>query len=80
MKKLIMIALAIVMIVSLAACKGSENGNNRTNPPASSTGDNQPSGNESGGARRNRSRTRIRAITTFTDSATRVLTYRKNTA
>ena len=48
MKKLIMIALAIVMIVSLAACKGSENGNNSTNPPASSTGDNQQSGNESG--------------------------------
>ena len=47
MKKLIMIALAIVMIVSLAACKGNDPGNNSTNPPASSTGDNQQSGNES---------------------------------
>lgn len=48
MKKLIMIALAIVMIVSLAACKCNDPGNNSTNPPASSTGDNQQSGNESG--------------------------------
>lgn len=48
MKKLIMIALAIVMIVSLAACKGNDTGSTGTNPPASSTGDNQQSGNESG--------------------------------
>ena len=48
MKKSLIFALALLMIVSLAACKGSENGNNNTNPPASSTGDNQPSSNESG--------------------------------
>ena len=48
MKKLLILALALLMIVSLVACKGSENGNNNTNPPASSTGDNQQSGNESG--------------------------------
>ena len=48
MKKSLIFALALLMIVSLAACKGSENENNNTNPPASSTGDNQQSGNESG--------------------------------
>ena len=48
MKKLLILALALLMIVSLAACKGNDPGSTGTNPPASSTGDNQPSGNESG--------------------------------
>ena len=48
MKKLLILALALLMIVSLAACKGSDPGSTGTNPPASSTGDNQSSGNGSG--------------------------------
>ncbi|MBQ2963343.1 MAG: peptide ABC transporter substrate-binding protein, partial [Clostridia bacterium] len=48
MKKLLILALALLMIVSLAACKGNDPGSTGTNPPASSTGDNQQSGNESG--------------------------------
>ena len=52
MKKLLILALAFLMIVSLAACKGNDPGSTGTNPPASSTGDNQPSGNESGADRR----------------------------
>ena len=48
MKKLLILALALLMIVSLAACKGNDPGSTGTNPPASSTGDNQPSGNGSG--------------------------------
>ena len=48
MKKLLILALALLMIVNLAACKGNDPGSTGTNPPASSTGDNQPSGNESG--------------------------------
>ena len=48
MKKLLILALALLMIVSLVACKGNDPGSTGTNPPASSTGDNQPSGNESG--------------------------------
>ena len=48
MKKLLILALALLMIVSLAACKGNAPGSTGTNPPASSTGDNQQSGNESG--------------------------------
>jgi len=55
MKKSLIFALALLMIVSLAACKGSENENNNTNPPASSTGDNQQSGNESGNESENES-------------------------
>ena len=45
MKKLLILALALLMIVSLAACKGNDPGSAGTNPPASSTGDNQQSGN-----------------------------------
>lgn len=45
MKKTLAIVLAFVLVLGLAAC-GS--GNNSTNPPASSTGENQQSGNESG--------------------------------
>lgn len=48
MKKLLILALALLMIVSLTACKGSDPGSTGTNPPASSTGDNQSSGNGSG--------------------------------
>ncbi len=48
MKKLLILALALLMIVSLAACKGNDPGSTGTNPSASSTGDNQQSGNESG--------------------------------
>ena len=48
MKKLLILALALLMIVSLAACKGNDPGSTGTNPPAGSTGDNQQSGNESG--------------------------------
>ena len=48
MKKSLILALALLMIVSLAACKGNDPGSTGTNPPASSTGDNQQSGNESG--------------------------------
>ncbi len=48
MKKLLILALALLMTVSLVACKGNDPGSTGTNPPASSTGDNQQSGNESG--------------------------------
>ena len=48
MKKLLILALALLMIVSLTACKGNDPGSAGTNPSASSTGDNQQSGNESG--------------------------------
>ncbi len=48
MKKSLILALALLMIVSLAACKGNDHESTGTNPPASSTGDNQQSGNESG--------------------------------
>ena len=47
MKKLLILALALLMIVSPAACKGSDPGSTGTNPPASSTGDNQQSGSSS---------------------------------
>ena len=48
MKKFLILALALLMIVSLAACKGSDPGSAGTNPSASSTSDNQQAGNESG--------------------------------
>ena len=48
MKKLLILALALLMIISLAACKGSDPGSAGTNPSASSTSDNQQAGNESG--------------------------------
>ena len=58
MKKTLAIVLAFVLVLGLAACGSSgstsqsnnpsSSGNNSSNPPASSTGDNQPSGNESG--------------------------------
>lgn len=51
MKKLFALLITIIMVASLAACgtnNSNTNGNNSTNPPASSTGDNQQSGNESG--------------------------------
>ena len=51
MKRLFALLITIIMVASLAACgtnNSNTNGNNNTNPPASSTGDNQPSGNESG--------------------------------
>ena len=37
MKKLLILALALLMIVSLAACKGNDPGSTGTNPPASNT-------------------------------------------
>lgn len=51
MKRLFALLITIIMVASLAACgtnNSNTNGNNSTNPPASSTGDNQPSGNGSG--------------------------------
>ena len=51
MKRLFALLITIIMVASLAACgtnNSNTNGNNSTNPPASSTGDNQQSGNESG--------------------------------
>ena len=48
MKKLLILALALLMIVSLVACKFNDPGSNGTNPPSNSTGNNQQSGNESG--------------------------------
>lgn len=58
MKKTLAIVLAFVLVLGLAACGSSGStlqsnnpsgsGNNSSNPPASSTGDNQQSGNESG--------------------------------
>lgn len=51
MKRLFALLITIIMVASLAACgtnNSNTNENNNTNPPASSTGDNQPSGNESG--------------------------------
>ena len=47
-QRIICLLLSALLIVSLAACKGNDPGSTGTNPPASSTGDNQPSGNESG--------------------------------
>ena len=51
MKRLFALLITFIMVASLAACgtnNSNTNGNNSTNPPASSTGDNQQSGNESG--------------------------------
>ena len=51
MKRLFALLITIIMVASLAACgtnNSNTNENNSTNPPASSTGDNQQSGNESG--------------------------------
>ena len=51
MKRLFALLITIIMVASLAACgtnNSNTNGNNSTNPPSSSTGDNQQSGNESG--------------------------------
>ena len=51
MKRLFALLITIIMVASLAACgtnNSNTNGNNSTNPPANSTGDNQQSGNESG--------------------------------
>ena len=47
-QRIICLLLSALLIVSLAACKGNDPGSTGTNPPASSTGDNQQSGNESG--------------------------------
>ena len=51
MKRLFALLITIIMVASLAACgtnNSNTNENNSTNPPASSTGDNHQSGNESG--------------------------------
>ena len=52
MKKLIMLALALVLVFSLAACGEStdkdNSGGNSTNPPASQGGTETPSGNNGG--------------------------------
>ena len=47
-QRIICLLLSALLIISLAACKGNDPGSTSTNPPASSTGDNQQSGNESG--------------------------------
>ena len=47
-QRIICLLLSALLIVSLAACKGNDPASTGTNPPASSTGDNQQSGNESG--------------------------------
>ena len=47
MKKILALALALLLLFSLAACKGNNPGSG-TNPPAGGTGENQPSGSESG--------------------------------
>ena len=47
MKRILALALALLLLFSLAACKGNNPGSG-TNTPAGGTGENQPSGSESG--------------------------------
>ena len=53
MKRILTLALVFLMLAGLVACGHSNSGNNSTTPPSNSTGDNQPSGTESGSTSQN---------------------------